>query len=133
MVLVAVINYILKCRNNLFEIRLIIVFSLEQWWYLGNTIVACLLIDLTLAHWNQFLFLSWKQFVRQWSLNVTLRRYLYCIWKFHCINWRFDGRKLSWLATIYETIKSTLGSEMLSLFWLIQCSMQIIKICPYDI
>jgi catabolite regulation protein CreA len=30
------------------------------------------------------------------------RRKLYCIWKFHGINWRFDGRKSSLLSILMQ-------------------------------
>ena len=29
-------------------------------------------------------------------------RWLYCIWKFHVINWRFDGRKSSLLSFLMQ-------------------------------
>jgi hypothetical protein len=30
------------------------------------------------------------------------RRWLYCIWKLHGINWRFDGRKSSLLSILMQ-------------------------------
>ena len=58
---------------------------------------------------------------KQFERYVQLGDNCICIWKFHNINWRFDGGKLSLLATvtgaskwIFATMKSTIDAVKFS-------------------
>jgi hypothetical protein len=55
----------------------------------------------------------------EFDTDGLLRRQLYCIWKFHGINWRFDGCKSSLLPILMQYSNENKRYIIIALEWIV--------------